>query len=186
MPIPAAIVTGAKILAPFALSALFGRKGGGNKYRDQALRLLNYGRLSPEDYALADLQKRESIQSIADVARESRIGTQRRYDTRRLDLSPALETSLARIGEIETTGRSRATEAAQRALQMLRLKKMGMATGLLGQSGGYADLAQSEFANSLLGFFPSIIDSLNKLGAGATSGGDVLPGAEPRPTRPKS
>jgi len=162
MPLPlAGIAAGVGIAS--GLKTIFSSSG-----RPDINRILRYidarrprGYLDPEDYAAAEGTRSRLSGQASRTAQGLRYEALRRYSQRRLVGSPAEETTLSRVGEIEAAGRERAGDVAEQQLYDIRLgrERYGQQVNLaaLGYNVNEAyrnqarsDAQQSTFYNSLL------------------------------------
>lgn len=167
--------------APYVLGAL--RLFGGSPKVDWT-ELMNFSRslqptgyLLPTDYAAAGALRSRLSGASTEAARGLRLEALRRLRQRGIDLAPATEATLGRIGEREALGHEQAGSAAEEYLSNLRLgrekfeqgKAMSVLNARLGQAGADINrraLRDTTFFNSLLELTPSILGGIDKLQSG--------------------
>jgi hypothetical protein len=135
------------------------------------------GYLTDADYAAAETTRSRLARDATTSAALLRTEAMRRARQRGLGTAPALETTLARIGEAEARGRQSAGESAEEQLYSVRLGNQRFeqekALALIGSRiqdviGGRAagDARQAAFWNSVIDYAPAALDALGRMSPG--------------------
>jgi len=186
MPIPAAVGIAAKA-APYVLGAarLFGRgrrRVNWDELGRYAAGLRPTGYLTAEDYAAGEGVRRRLSGAATEAGANLRLEALRRIRQRGIDIAPASEATLSRIGETEAVGHERAAEGAEEYLGNVRLgreqfemqKALALLGGRIGEATGQQgrqDIRDATFFNALLELTPSIIGGIGRLSSRGTTGG---------------